>query len=478
MWLINKTTSPITIDRYGITIPGRSQVDIGEFAIDSNYLAGLETSEYASPDKTLKTCISEIDSDPAQLTASMLTTTAPTALRDLVRLSNGDLLALDNYLSNCYRSTDNGNTWNKEQVTVGGSKVEVRALHLRYIDNTLFITVNAGAAYHKKVLKSTDNGLTWELQSVTEGVTTAYTVCDIIKHPDGHWAIACKDTTSSTDNAACVISEDIKGSSCVVYTSAMTYANLHSTLVTVAGVYTALITSKFIEVINNTTGELFRHESYSEANMVYTYTLDNNRFLTSTLRSNQTYLITQYTESDPTSLAATSLVVFNGGSIYPFGGFKLPDGKLLWYGMSSNYQRKLSFAITDKLNITSIGSSYYTAATSAETPQAVESNVDTACGYIDSAGKPVVIFGYTDEGSVLSATAEYTPEKIYGIDIYPNISLQIGTKILLQWRTDYGYIDTQIIEVSDYTDIQETIHSYTSKYAKRIVSARILSADI
>ena len=95
-----------------------------------------------------------------------------------------------------------------------------------------------------------------------------------------------------------------------------------------------------------------------------------------------------------------------------------------------------------------------------------------------SAGKPVVIFGYTDEGSVLSATAEYTPEKIYGIDIYPNISLQIGTKILLQWRTDYGYIDTQIIEVSDYTDIQETIHSYTSKYAKRIVSARILSADI
>ena len=48
MWLINKTTSPITIDDYNLTIPGRSQVDIGGFAIDSKYLAGLNNGDLRS----------------------------------------------------------------------------------------------------------------------------------------------------------------------------------------------------------------------------------------------------------------------------------------------------------------------------------------------------------------------------------------------------------------------------------------------
>lgn len=483
MWLINKTTSPITIDSYNLTIPGRSQVDVGDFAIDSKYLAGLEYAESASTDKTLKTCISEIDSEPAKLDITMLDNKAPGAIRDLVRLNNGDLLALSNDLCDYYRSTDNGNTWSKEQVIIDSSVVQVSAKHLRYIDGTIFITVVSGATYKKKVLKSTDNGHTWEVQSVATGDTVnSYSILDIMKHPDGHWAVA----GTYNGKSYCSISDSIEGTSCVTYTSTMTNGSI--CLLTVAGVYTALITENYLEIINNTTGEKFtsmRHNS-SSSSIPYTFNVDGNYLLTDDRHSSRGYVITQYTESDGTGVYPVSDFYLRyadsstGIYIYPFGVFTLPDGKLLWYGSSSNYKTKLNFTLTDKFTVESANGSVYIYAKASvdTTEQLPASRIDTAVGYIDNAGKPVVIFGFTREDIAKAATAAFVPEKVNGVEVYPSISLAIGTRILLQWKTEYGDIREEIIEVNDYTSIQDEIHHYADKYAKRIVSVRILSAEL
>lgn len=489
MWLINKTTSPITIDDYNLTIPGRSQVDIGGFAIDSKYLAGLEYAEAASTDKTLKTCISEIVSWLAKLDITMLDNKAPGAIRDLVRLNNGDLLALSNNLCDYYRSTNNGNTWSKEQVTVGGSRVEVRALHLRYIDNTLFITVDSGSDYYKKVLKSTDNGHTWELQSVAEGATNILqlTVSDIMKHPDGHWALAGMDYAGDR-YAYCIISESLEGATCVAYRSKMIYGHTEHTLVTVAGVYTALITEKYLEVINNTTGEKFTYMQHNDNSSYtpYTFKVEGNYLLTDNFHSSRGYVITQYTESDGNGVYPVSdffLRHADGSAevyIYPFGVLTLPDGKLLWYG-KSGFSSKLNFTLTDKFTVGSAGHNVHIyAKASTDTADSLsEGSVDTAVGYIDDAGKPVVIFGNTGKNESKAATATFVPEKVNGVEVYPSISLAMGTRLLLQWETEYGDIREEIIEVSsDYPTIQDEIHNYTGKYAKRIISVRILSAEL
>lgn len=481
MWLINKTTSPITIDSYNLTIPGRSQVDIGGFAIDSKYLAGLEYAESASTDKTLKTCISEIDSEPAKLVITMLANKAPGAIRDLVRLNNGDLLALSNHLCNYYRSTDNGNTWSKEQLIIIDSRVvEVPAKHLRYIDGTIFITVENGS-YIKKVLKSTDNGYTWEVQSVATGDTVnSYNIFDIMKHPDGHWAVTGKGGAK----VYCSISDSIEGASCVTYTSAMTYGKF--CLLTVAGVYTALITDDYVEVINNTTGEKFSstRTTGKDYNFIpFTFNANGNYFFTSNSFRGEGYVITQYTGSESSAVPPVSPFYLQGeveANFYPFGVFTLPDGKLLWYGRSADSSYKLNFTLTDKFTVGNIGSNIYinTIVSNDTTEELSEGSVDAAVGYIDDAGKPVVIFGYTGENIAKAATAAFVPEKVNGVEVYPSISLAIGTRVLLQWETEYGDIRDEIIEVSDYTDIQDEIHSYTGKYAKRIVSVRILSAEL
>ena len=488
MWLINKTTSPITIDSYNLTIPGRSQVDIGSFAIDSKYLAGLEYAESASTDKTLKTCISEIDSEPAKLDITMLDNKAPGAIRDLVRLNNGDLLALSNNLCDYYRSTDNGNTWSKEQITISGSTVEIHALHLRYINDVLFITVDAGSTYYKKVLKSTDNGHTWGLQSVAEGATNIlqFTVSDIMRHPDGHWAVAGMDYAG--DRAAyCITSRSLEGATCVAYRSEMAYGHTEHTLVTVAGVYTALITSDYIEVINNTTGEKFtsmQHVAKGYNFIPYTFSANGNYFFTSNSLRASGYVITQYTGSE--SSAVPPATKFNlqgesGADIYPFGLFTQTDGKLLWYGRSSNYNDLLNFTLTDKVTIKKIGSTtFVNAIATIDTAVGISGgSVDTAVGYIDTAGKPIVIFGDTRKNESKAATAAFVPEKVNSVEVYPNISLAMGARILLQWETEYGDIRDEIIEFSsDYPTIQDEIHSYTGKYAKRIISVRILSAEL
>ena len=487
MWLINKTTSPITIDNYNLTIPGRSQVDIGGFAIDSKYLAGLEYAESASTDKTLKTCISEIDSVPAKLDITMLDNKAPGAIRDLVRLNNGELLALSNLYCDYYRSTDNGNTWSKEQVIIDSSVVQEDAKHLRYIDGIIFITVSSGttAAYRKKVLKSTDNGHTWEVQSVATGATVnSYNILDIMKHPDGHWAVAGKLGSA----VYCSISDSIEGTSCVTFTSAMTYSDLCS--LTVAGIYTALITEKYLEVINNTTGEKFtsmQHNSNSKY-IPYTFNVDGNYLLTDNYHSDRGDIITQYTGSESSAVPPVSKFYLKGevdNNLYPFGAFTLPDGKLLWYGKSTkstNSSYKLNFTLTDKFTVGNIGSNVFinTIVSSNTTESLSGGSVDTAVGYIDTAGKPVVIFGNTITDAAKAAVYEqFVPEKVNGVEVYPNISLAIGTRILLQWKTEYGDIQEEILEVSSsYTDIQDEIHSYTGKYAKRIVSVRILSAEL
>jgi hypothetical protein len=482
MWLINKTTSPITIDSYNLTIPGRSQADIGGFAIDSKYLAGLEYAESASTDKTLKTCISEIDSEPAKLDVTMLANKSTGAIRDLVRLNNGDLLALSNYFCDYYRSTDNGNTWSKEQVIVDSSVVQVRAKHLRYIDGTIFITVDGGAAYRKKVLKSTDNGHTWEVQSVATGDTVnSYYIIDIMKHPDGHWAVA----GTYEGKTYCSISDSIEGTSCVTFTSAMTYSK--SCLLTVAGVYTALITEMYIEAINNTTGEKFKEFQYNNNSNYtpYIFNVDGNYLLTNNRYTDRGYVITQYTESDDTGVFLTTnfyLQYTAGGyentHISPFGVLTLPDGKLLWYGRSDN-SRKLNFTLTDKFTVGEAGSNVYIyAKASTDTAEPLsQGSIDTAVGYIDDAGKPVVIFGFTGEDESEAATATFVPEKVNGVEVYPSISLAIGTRLLLQYE-EYGDIRDEIIVVSDYTTIQDKIHNYTGKYAKRIVSVRVLSAEL
>lgn len=486
MWLINKTTSPITIDDYNLTIPGRSQVDIGGFAIDSKYLAGLEYAEAASTDKTLKTCISEIDSLPAKLDITMLDNKAPGAIRDLVRLNNGDLLALSNNLCDYYRSTDNGNTWSKEQVTVGGSRVEVRALHLRYIDNTLFITVDSGSDYYKKVLKSTDNGHTWEVQSVATGATNILqlTVSDIMKHPDGHWALAGMDYAGDR-SAYCIISESLEGATCVAYRSKMTYGHTEHTLVTVAGVYTALITPDYIEVINNTTGEKFtsmRHVANGSNFIPFTFNANGNYFFTSNSLRASGYVITQYTGSESSAVPPATKFSLQGESdIYPFGLFTQADGKLLWYGRSSNYNDLLNFTLTDKVTIKNIGSTtFINAIATIDTAVGISGgSVDTAVGYIDDTGKPIVIFGDTRKNESKAATAAFVPGKVNGVEVYPSISLAMGTRILLQWETEYGDIQEEVIEFSsDYPTIQDEIHNYTGKYAKRIISVRILSAEL
>ena len=486
MWLINKTTSPITIDDYNLTIPGRSQVDIGGFAIDSKYLAGLEYAESASTDKTLKTCISEIDSVPAKLDITMLDNKAPGAIRDLVRLNNGDLLALSNDLCDYYRSTDNGNTWSKEQITISGSTVKIHALHLRYINDVLFITVDAGSTYYKKVLKSTDNGHTWGLQSVAEGATTIlqFTVSDIMRHPDGHWVVAGMDYAG--DRAAyCVTSRSLEGATCVAYRSEMTYGHTEHTLVTVAGVYTALITEKYLEVINNTTGEKFtsiRHNSSSNY-IPYTFNVDGNYLLTNSRDRNMCYVITQYTGSESSDVPpATRLDLQGETSFYPFGVSTLPDGKLLWYGRSTNPSYKLNFTLTDKFTIGNIGNTvhiYAIASNNTAASLSEEEIINTAVGYIDDAGKPVVIFGYIEGNISKAATAAFVPEKVNSVEVYPNISLAMGARIRLQWETEYGDIRDEIIEFSsDYPTIQDEIYSYTGKYAKRIISVRILSAEL
>ena len=488
MWLINKTTSPIIIDSYNLTIPGRSQVDIGGFAIDSKYLAGLEYAESASTDKTLKMCISEIDSEPAKLDITMFDNKAPGVIRDLVRLNNGDLLALSNYLCDYYRSTDNGNTWSKEQITISGSTVKIHALHLRYINGVLFITVDEGSNYYKKVLKSTDNGHTWGLQSVAEGDThiAQFTVSDIMRHPDGHWVVAGMDYAG--DRAAyCIMSRSLEGATCVAYRSKMTYGSTEHTLLSVAGVYTALITKEYLEVINNTTGEMFTYMQHnSSSNYIpYTFNVDGNYLLTDNYHSSRGYVITQYTESDGTGVYPVSDFYLryadssNQPYVYPFGVFTLPDGKLLWYGRSE-FSDKLNFTLTDKFTVGKAGSAVYIyAKASTDTAEPLSmGSVNTAVGYIDDAGKPVVIFGYTGENIAKAATAAFVPGKVNGVEVYPSISLAIGTRILLQWETEYGDIQEEIIEVSDYTDIQDEIHSYTGKYAKRIVSVRILSAEL
>ena len=482
MWLINKTTSSITIDSYNLTIPGRSQVDIGDFVIDSKYLAGLEYAEAASTDRTLKTCISEIDSEPAKIDITMLANKAPGAIRDLVRLNNGDLLTLSNYLCDYYRSTDNGNTWSKEQVIINSSVVEVSAKHLRYIDGTIFITVVSGSTYKKKVLKSTDNGHTWEVQSVATGDTAnSYGIIDIMKHPDGHWAVA----GTYSGKTYCTISDSIEGTSCVTFTSAMTNGSI--CLLTVAGVYTALITEKYLEVINNTTGEKFTYMTHNTKtdNTTYTFNVDGNYLLTDHSRGHisKGYIITQYIESDgpDVSPARQFNISYADGHagiyIYPFGALTLPYGKLLWYGRSQ-YSNKLNFTLTDKFT-SEYDNIYAYAKASTDTAESLsEDSVDTAVGYIDTAGKPIVIFGKTGTNAAKAATAAFVPEKVNGVEVYPDISLAIGTRILLQWKTEYGDIQDEIIVVSDYTNIQEEIHSYTEKYAKRIVSVRILSAEL
>ena len=489
MWLINKTTSPITIDDYNLTIPGRSQVDIGGFAIDSKYLAGLEYAESASTDKTLKMCISEIDSVPAKLDITMLANKTPGAIRDLVRLNNGDLLALSNNLCDYYRSTDNGNTWSKEQITISGSTVEIHALHLRYINDVLFITVDAGSTYYKKVLKSTDNGHTWGLQSVAEGATNIlqFTVSDIMRHPDGHWVVAGMDYAG--DRAAyCITSRSLEGAACVAYRSKMTYGHTEHTLVTVAGVYTALITEKYLEVINNTTGEKFtsmRHNSSSNYTP-YTFNVDGNYLLTDNGHSDSGYVITQYTESDGTGVYPTSdfyIHSADGSGVYirPFGALTLPDGKLLWYGKSADFSSRLNFTLTDKFTVEKPGDivNIYAKASTVTTEGLSRGSVNTAVVYIDNAGKPIVIFGDARENESKAATATFVPEKVNGVEVYPSISLAMGTRILLQWETEYGDIREEIIEFSsDYMDIQDEIHSYTGKYAKRIISVRILSAEL
>ena len=484
MWLINKTTSPIIIDSYNLTIPGRSQVDIGGFAIDSKYLAGLEYAESASTDKTLKMCISEIDSEPTKLDITMFDNKAPGAIRDLVRLNNGDLLALSNYLCDYYRSTDNGNTWSKEQITISGSTVKIHALHLRYINGVLFITVDEGSDYYKKVLKSTDNGHTWGLQSVAEGDThiAQFAVSDIMRHPDGHWVVAGMDYAG--DRAAyCVMSRSLEGATCVAYRSKMTYGNTEHTLLTVAGVYTALITVEYLEVINNTTGEMFTYMQHnSSSNYIpYTFNVDGNYLLTDNSLRSSGYVITQYTGSDSSDVPLTTQFYLQGEiDVYPFGVFTLPDEKLLWYGRSNNSSDKLNFTLTDKFTVKSIGSTIFIDAIAANDTAVGLSvgSVDTIVGYIDDTGKPVVIFGYTRENIAKAATAAFVPEKVNGAEVFPSISLAIGTRILLQWETENGDIREEIIVVSDYTDIQDEIHSYTGKYAKRIVSVRILSAEL
>lgn len=490
MWLINKTTSPIIIDSYNLTIPGRSQVDIGGFAIDSKYLAGLEYAESASTDKTLKTCISEIDSVPAKLDITMLDNKAPGAIRDLVRLNNGDLLALSNNLCDYYRSTDNGNTWSKEQVIIDSSVVQVSAKHLRYIDGTIFITVE-DSSYIKKVLKSTDNGHTWEVQSVATGDTVnSYNIFDIMKHPDGHWAVA----GHSSPYVYCSISDSIEGTSCVTFTSAMTYDKF--CLLTVAGVYTALITKDYVEVINNTTGEKFtsmRHVASGNNFIPFTFNANGNYFFTSNSLRASGYVITQYTGSESSDVPPATKFFLQGEggvNIYPFGLFTQTDGKLLWYGRSSNYNDLLNFTLTDKVTIENIGSTtFINAIATIDTTVGISGgSVDTAVGYIDDAGKPVVIFGSTGKNESKAATATFVPEKVNGVEVYPNISLAMGTRILLQWKTEYGDIQDEVMvvsdytniqgEISDYTTIQDEIHSYTEKYAKRIVSVRILSAEL
>ncbi len=480
MWLINKTTSPITIDSYNLTIPGRSQVDIGSFAIDSKYLAGLEYAESASTDKTLKTCISEIDSEPAKLNITMLDNKAPGAIRDLVRLNNGDLLALSSYRCNYYRSTDNGNTWSKEQVIIDSSAVEVPAKHLRYIDGTIFITVE-DSSYIKKVFKSMDNGHTWEVQSVATGATVnSYTIIDIMKHPDGHWVVAGKDSSY----VYCSISDSIEGTSCVTFTSAMTYGD--KALLTVAGVYTALITEKYLEVINNTTGKKFTYMQHNSSSNYtpYTFNVAGNYLLTDNGHSDSGYVITQYTENDGPGVYPVSDFYINSANdsayIRPFGVLTLPDGKLLWYGKSADYSNRLNFTLTDTFTVEKPGKivHIYAKASTVTAVGLTEGSVDTAVGYIDDAGKPVVIFGYTGENIAKAATAAFVPEKVNGVEVYQSISLAIGTRVLLQWETEYGDIREEIIEVSSYTGIQDEIHSYTGKYAKRIISARILSAEL
>ena len=485
MWLINKTTSPITIDDYNLTIPGRSQVDVGGFAIDSKYLAGLEYAESASTDKTLKTCISEIDSEPAKLDVTMLDNKAPGAIRDLVRLNNGDLLALSNDLCNYYRSTDNGNTWSKEQITISGSTVEIHALHLRYINDVLFITVDAGSTYYKKVLKSTDNGHTWGLQSVAEGATNIlqFTVSDIMRHPDGHWVVAGMDYAG--DRAAyCITSRSLEGATCVAYRSKMTYGHIDHTLVTVAGVYTALITEEYLEVINNTTGEKFtsmQHVANGNNFIPFTFNANGNYFFTSNSLRASGYVITQYTGSESSDVPPATKFYLQGESdIYPFGLFTQTDGKLLWYGRSSNYNNLLNFTLTDKVTIKNIGSTtFINAIATIDTAVGISGgSVDTAVGDIDTAGKPIVIFGDTRKNESKAATAAFAPEKVNSVEVYPSISLAIGTRLLLQWKTEYGDIQDEIVVVNDYTDIQDEIHNYTEKYARRIVSVRILSAEL
>lgn len=487
MWLINKTTSPITIDNYNLTVPGRSQVDIGGFAIDSKYLAGLEYAESASTDKTLKTCISEIDTEPAKLDITMLANKAPGAIRDLVRLNNGDLLALSNNLCDYYRSTDNGNTWSKEQVIIDSNVVEVSAKHLRYIDGTIFITVVSGATYRKKLLKSTDNGHTWEVQSVATGDTVnTYVILDIMKHPDGHWAVA----GTYDGKSYCSISDSIEGTSCVTYTSAMTNGSI--CLLTVAGVYTALITEKYLEVINNTTGEKFTSMRYNtNSNYTpYTFNVDGNYLLTNNYHRGRGYVITQYTGSESAGVNAVSPFYLrkadNSGrkvevNLYPFGAFTLPDGKLLWYGSSADSSYKLNFTLTDKFTVGNIGSNIYINAIASNdtTEELSGGSVNTAVVYIDDAGRPVVIFGNTGANTAKAATAAFVPEKVNGVEVYPSISLAMGTKIRLQWETEYGDIRDEIISyTSDYPTIQDEIHHYTGKYAKRIISVRILSAEL
>ena len=484
MWLINKTTSPITIDDYNLTIPGRSQVDIGGFAIDSKYLAGLEYAEAASTDKTLKMCISEIDSVPAKLAITMLANKTPRAVKDLVRLNNGDLLALDSIYAYCYRSTDNGNTWSKEQVIIDDNVLDEKsAEHLRYIDGIIFLT----GVYNfnkRKVLKSTDNGHTWEVQSVATGYTgNTYSIIDIMKHPDGHWVVA-GIAYDYGYNAYCTISESIEGTSCVTFTSAT--ASYDCCLLSVAGVYTALLTDEYIEVINNTTGEKFTsmwHVAKGYNFIPYTFSANGNYFFTSGSLLRSGYVITQYTGSESSDIPPASQFYLQGeiaANIYPFGLFTQTDGKLLWYGRSSNHSNLLNFTLTDKFTIEDIGSNIYiNVIVSNDTAVGLsEGSVDTTVGYIDDTGKPVVIFGYAGENIAKAATAAFVPEKVNGVEVYPSISLAIGTRVLLQWETEYGDIREEIIEVSSYTDIQDEIHSYTGKYAKRIISARILSAEL
>ena len=159
--------------------------------------------------------------------------------------------------------------------------------------------------------------------------------------------------------------------------------------------------------------------------------------------------------------------------------FTLPDGKLLWYGRSE-FSDKLNFTLTDKFTVGKAGSNVYIyAKASTDTAEPLSmGSVNTAVGYIDDAGKPVVIFGFTGENIAKAATAAFVPEKVNGVEVFPSISLAIGTRILLQWETENGDIQEEIIKVSGYTDIQDEIHSYTGKYAKRIVSVRILSAEL